>query len=256
MALAGLLPIPEIQFRKYADPATEQIHNAGTLRWRTAGKFAAPMVLRIPVGHGKKIGDPWHSVSGETFFAHSLGWHVAYPSNAADAAGLLRTALRGEDPTVFLEHRALLDTPIARRPDPGPEYALPFGQASVIEEGEALTLITWGAMVYPSLEAAGHFPGQVEVIDLRTIVPWDKRTILASIAKTGRGLVVHEEPLTAGFGAEILATLAEKAFKDLDAPLRRLTVPDSPIPYDTGMMKYVLPNTDSILQTITDLLAF
>jgi len=256
LALAGLLPIPEIQFRKYADPATEQIHNAGTLRWRTAGKFAAPMVLRIPVGHGKKIGDPWHSVSGETFFAHSLGWHVAYPSNAADAAGLLRTALRGEDPTVFLEHRALLDTPIARRPDPGPEYALPFGQASVIEEGEALTLITWGAMVYPSLEAAGHFPGQVEVIDLRTIVPWDKRTILASIAKTGRGLVVHEEPLTAGFGAEILATLAEKAFKDLDAPLRRLTVPDSPIPYDTGMMKYVLPNTDSILQTITDLLAF
>jgi 2-oxoisovalerate dehydrogenase E1 component len=256
LALAGLLPIPEIQFRKYADPATEQIHNAGTLRWRTAGKFAAPMVLRIPVGHGKKIGDPWHSVSGETFFAHSLGWRVAYPSNAADAAGLLRTALRGEDPTVFLEHRALLDTPIARRPDPGPEYALPFGQASVIEEGEALTLITWGAMVYPSLEAAGRFPGQVEVIDLRTIVPWDQRTILASIAKTGRGLVVHEEPMTAGFGAEILATLAEKAFNDLDAPLRRLTVPDSPIPYNTGMMKYVLPNTDSVLQTITDLLAF
>ncbi|OGO70475.1 MAG: hypothetical protein A2Z37_06225 [Chloroflexi bacterium RBG_19FT_COMBO_62_14] len=127
---------------------------------------------------------------------------------------------------------------------------------SVIEEGEALTLITWGAMVYPSLEAASRFPGQVEVIDLRTIVPWDQRTILASVAKTGRGLVVHEEPLTAGFGAEILATLAEKAFKDLDAPLRRLTVPDSPIPYNAGMMKYVLPNTDSILRTITELLAF
>jgi len=110
--------------------------------------------------------------------------------------------------------------------------------------------------VYPSLEAASRFPGQVEVIDLRTIVPWDQRTILASVAKTGRGLVVHEEPLTAGFGAEILATLAEKAFKDLDAPLRRLTVPDSPIPYNAGMMKYVLPNTDSILRTITELLAF
>ena len=256
LALAGLLPLPEIQFRKYADPATEQIHNAGTLRWRTAGKFAVPMVVRIPIGHGKKIGDPWHSVTGEAFFAASIGWRVAVPSNAADAAGLFRTALRGEDPTVFLEHRALLDAPVARRPDPGPDYAVPFGQAAILAEGSGLTLVTWGAMVYPCLDAAARFPAQVEVIDLRTIVPWDQQTVLTSIAKTGRGLVVHEEPLTAGFGAEILATLAEKSFSDLDAPLRRLGVPDCPIPYNPGLMQQVLPSLDTISQLIAELLAF
>lgn len=256
LALAGLLPIPEIQFRKYADPATEQIHNAGTLRWRTAGKFAAPMVLRIPFGHGKKIGDPWHSMSGETFFAQSLGWRVAIPSNAADAAGLFRAALRGQDPTVFLEHRALLDAPVARRPDPGPDYMIPFGRASVVTQGTELTLVTWGAMVYACLDAAGRFPGKVEVIDLRTIIPWDKQTVLASIAKTGKGMVVHEEPLTAGFGAEIAATLAERAFKDLDAPIRRMAIPDCPIPYNACLMEHILPDVETISQGISDLLGY
>jgi 2-oxoisovalerate dehydrogenase E1 component len=256
LALAGLLPTPEIQFRKYADPATEQIHNAGTLRWRTAGKFAVPMVLRIPIGHGKKTGDPWHSVTGESFFARSLGWRVAIPSNAADAAGLFRSALRGQDPTVFLEHRALLDVPVARRPDPGPDYVLPFGQAAILTGGSDLTLVTWGAMVYVCLEAAADFPDRVEVIDLRTIIPWDRRTVQASVAKTGKALVVHEESLTAGFGAEIVATLAERSFGDLDAPIRRMAVPDCPIPYNIGLMQHILPNRNSVSQAISDLLAF
>jgi 2-oxoisovalerate dehydrogenase E1 component len=256
MALAGLLPIPEIQFRKYADPATEAINDAGTLRWRTAGKFAAPMVVRIPVGHGKRIGDPWHSVTGEAIFAHTLGWQLAFPSNAADAAGLLRSALRGQDPVMFFEHRALLDAPQARRPDPGPGHVVPFGQAARLVEGEALTLVTWGAMVYSALEAASRHPGRVEVLDLRTIVPWDREAVLASVRKTGRCLVVHEDTITAGFAGEILAVVGSEAFTALDAPPRRLATPDCPIPYSAGLMAEVLPNAESIAAAIAELLAF
>lgn len=256
LALAGLLPIPEIQFRKYADPATEQLNDCGTIRWRTAGKFAAPLVVRIPVGYGKKTGDPWHSVTGEAVFAHTLGWRLAFPSNAADAAGLLRTALRGEDPCFFFEHRALLDAAEARRPDPGPEHAVPFGRAATLTEGDELTLVTWGAMVYPALEAAGLFEARVEVLDLRTISPWDQEAVLASVRKTGRCLVVHEDGRTAGFGAEILATLAEAAFFELDAPLRRVAVRDLPIPYSAGLMSAVLPNAEQLAAAIAELLAF
>ena len=256
MALAGLLPVPEIQFRKYTDPATESINDCGTLRWRTAGKFAAPMVVRIPVGHGKKIGDPWHSVTGEAVFAHTLGWRVAFPSNAADAAGLLRAALRGEDPVMFFEHRALLDVAIARRPDPGPDHILPFGRAAVVAQGSGLTLVTWGAMVYPALEAAHHFAGEVEVIDLRTIVPWDEETVLASVRNTGRCLVVHEDTATGGFAGEILAVVAAEAFSALDAPPRRLTTPDCPTPYSADLMAEILPNAETIGEAIRELLAF
>src|SRR3990170_2674318 len=256
MALAGLLPVPEIQFRKYADPATESINDAGTLRWRTAGKFAAPMVVRIPVGHGKKIGDPWHSVTGEAVFAHTLGWRIAYPSNAADAAGLFRTALRGEDPVMFFEHRALLDAPDARRPDPGPGHTLPFGQAALLTDGDSLTLITWGAMVYPALAAAARHPGRVEVLDLRTIVPWDREAVLTSVRRTGRCLVVHEDTLTGGFAGEILAAVTAEAFTALDAPPRRLTTPDCPTPYSAELMAEVLPNPESIDAAISELLAF
>src|SRR3990172_4474007 len=256
LALAGLLPIPEIQFRKYADPATEQLNDCGTIRWRTAGKFAAPLVVRIPVGYGKKTGDPWHSVTGEAVFARSLGWKLAFPSNAADAAGLLRTALRGEDPCFFFEHRALLDAPEARRPDPGPDHTVPFGRAATLTEADELTLVTWGAMVYPALEAAAQFEGRVEVLDLRTISPWDQEAVLVSVRKTGRCLVVHEDGWTAGFGAEILATLGEAAFFELDAPLRRVAVRDLPIPYSAGLMSAVLPNTEQLAAAIADLLAF
>ena len=146
MALAGLMPCPEIQFRKYADPAAEQINDCGTMRWRTRNRFAAPMVLRMPVGF-LRCGDPWHSQTDEVRFVHAPGWKVAVPSNAADAVGLLRAALRGNDPVVFLEHRALLDAPSARRPYPGDDYVLPFGRARITREGSDLTIVTWGAML-------------------------------------------------------------------------------------------------------------
>jgi 2-oxoisovalerate dehydrogenase E1 component len=256
MALAGLLPIPEIQFRKYADPATEQLNDCGTIRWRTAGTFAAPMVVRMPVGYGKLIGDPWHSVTGESVFAHAPGWRLAFPSNAADAAGLLRTALLGEDPTFFFEHRALLDTAEARRPDPGEDYMIPFGTAALLSEGDELTLVTWGAMTHPSLAAASRYEGKVDVIDLRTIAPWDKRAVLRSVAKTNRCLVVHEDTWTAGFAGEVLATVAAEAFQQLDAPPQRLTAPDIPMPYNISLMQTVLPGAADIESKIDELLAF
>ncbi len=256
MSLAGLRPVPEIQFRKYADPATEQINDTGTLRWRTAGKFSAPMLVRIPVGFGKKIGDPWHSVTGEAIFAHTLGWRLAFPSNAADAVGLLRTALRGEDPVIFFEHRALLDTAVARRPYPGDDYLLPFGQAALLAEGDRLTLVTWGAMTHRAFEAAQGFPGRIDLLDLRTIVPWDAARVLESVRKTGRCLIVHEDALTGGFGAEIAAVIAEQAFTDLDAPPARLAVPDVPIPYNMSLMNAVVPQVSDIAEKIQFMLAY
>jgi 2-oxoisovalerate dehydrogenase E1 component len=256
MASAGLRPVPEIQFRKYADPATEQINDMGTIRWRTAGKFSAPIVIRIPVGYGKKIGHPWHSVTGEAIYAHTIGLRLAFPSNAADAVGLLRTALRGEDPTVFFEHRALLDTAIARRPYPGDEYTIPFGQAATLAEGDGLTVVTWGAMTHRVAEAAQNVAGRVEILDLRTIVPWDRSRVLESVRKTGKCLVVHEDGLTGGFGAEIVATVAEEAFTDLDAPLARMAVPNVPIPYNIGLMNAVLPQAADIARKIQSMLAY
>jgi 2-oxoisovalerate dehydrogenase E1 component len=255
LALAGLFPVPEIQFRKYADPATEQINDAGTLRWRTAGHFSVPMVVRIPVGFGKKNADPWHSVSGEAVFAHTIGWMIAYPSNAADAVGLLRAALRGKNPVLFLEHRALLDSPEARRPWPGDEYLLPFGQAACLQEGNSLTVVTWGAMVYRVFEAVQDLHG-IEILDLRTIIPWDRERVLDSVRKTGKCLVVHEDTFTVGFGAEILATIASEAFEFLDAPLRRLSMPDCPIPYNAGLREAVLPSPQRIRLAIEELLRY
>jgi 2-oxoisovalerate dehydrogenase E1 component len=256
MALAGLLPVPEIQFRKYADPAHEQISDLGTLRWRTANKFAAPLVVRIPVGFGKKTGDPWHSVTGEAVYAHTLGWRLAFPSNAEDAVGLLRSALRGDDPTFFFEHRALLDTTEGRRPYQGDDYCLPFGSAAILVEGDELTVITWGAMVQRCLSAARPLEGRVTVIDLRTIIPWDQKTVLNSVRRTGKALLVHEDTLTAGFAGEIIAAIASQAFTDLDAPVERLAMPDIPIPFNLGVMESLLPSESSIRAKIDELLAF
>ncbi len=255
MAAAGLLPVPEIQFRKYADPATEQLNDAGTVRWRTAGKFAAPMVVRIPVGYSKKVGDPWHSVTGEAVFTHTLGWRLAFPSNAADAAGLMRAALRGADPVLFFEHRALLDSAAARRPWPGDGYTLPFGAAGRLSEGEALTVVTWGAMVYTCLEAAAGLDG-VEILDLRTLSPWDKESVLASVRKTGKCLVVHEDTLTGGFAGEIIAAIASEAFEWLDAPVQRVTAPDSLVPYNRSLMAEVVPTPKKVRQRMDWLLAY
>jgi 2-oxoisovalerate dehydrogenase E1 component len=255
-AYAGLLPVPEIQFRKYADPAFEQITDLGTVRWRTANNFAAPVVVRIPVGFGKTTGDPWHSVTGEAIYAHTLGWRIAFPSNAEDAAGLLRSALRGDDPTFFFEHRALLDTAPARRPYPGDDYCLPFGIAKILVTGDELTLISWGEAVHRCLAASQSFPGRVMVVDLRTIIPWDKETVFECVRKTGKVLIVHEDTLTAGFGAEISAVITEQAFTDLDAPVHRLATPDVPIPYNVDMMEYILPNQKKIEEKIKELLGF
>jgi 2-oxoisovalerate dehydrogenase E1 component len=256
MALCGLMPVPEIQFRKYADPATEQLNNCGTMRWRTANRWAAPIVVRLPGGYAPKCGDPWHSVCGEVMWAHATGWRVAIPSNAEDAVGLLRSALRGNEPSIYFEHRALLDGTWARRPYPGDEFVVPFGRARTILAGDRLTIVTWGAMV-ERCEAAARQSGQsVEVLDLRTIVPWDREAVLASIRKTRRCLIVHEDLLTAGFGAEVAAVVAQEAFLNLDAPIRRMAIPDVPTPYNVGLMNAILPQVDEIAEVVTEMVEF
>ncbi len=255
MAIAGLMPVAEIQFRKYADPATEQLNNTGTMRWRTKNRFAAPMVVRMPGGFGKDVGDPWHSLSDEVRFAHAYGWHVAMPSNAADAVGLLRAAMRGVDPVIFFEHRSLLMTSDGSARYPGDDYVLPFGRAAVLSAGSDLTLVTWGAMVHRCVEAAARFGERVELIDLRTIAPWDKAAVLASVQKTGRCLVVHEDNVTAGFGAEIAATLASDCFWHLDAPVARLAPADIPVAYHTDLLNAIVPTVERIGARIEAVLA-
>ncbi|MHB1815815.1 MAG: transketolase C-terminal domain-containing protein [Steroidobacteraceae bacterium] len=249
LALAGLLPVPEIQFRKYADPATEQLNDCGTMRWRTANRFAAPMVVRMPVGF-LKCGDPWHSQTNEVAWVHGIGWRVAVPSNAEDAVGLLRAALRGNDPTLFLEHRLLLDGASARRPYPGDAYLLPFGKARRVREGSELTVVTWGAMLERCELAAEGSGVQVEILDLRTLLPWDRAAVLESVRKTRRCLIVHEDTLTAGFGAELAATLSSEAFFSLDAPIERLTMPDIPSPHSPVLLNAVVPSVESITRAI------
>jgi len=253
LALAGLMPVAEIQFRKYADPATEQLNDCGTMRWRTNNRFAAPMVVRIAGGFFK-CGDPWHSQTNEVQFVHAPGWKVAVPSNAEDAVGLLRAAIRGNDPVIFFEHRAMLDAAWARRPYPGDDFVLPFGQARRICQGEQLTLVTWGAMVERcEAAAAGR---SVDVIDLRTLMPWDRDAVLTSVKRTHRCLIVHEDLGTAGFGAEIAAVVADAAFLDMDAPVSRLTMPDIPSPHHPLLLEHVLPSVEGIRAKIDELLGF
>ena len=253
MALAGLMPVPEIQFRKYAEPATEQINDIGTMRWRTANRFSAPMVLRMPGGFFK-CGDPWHSQTNEVQFVHNPGWKVAVPSNAEDAVGLLRASLRGHDPVLFFEHRSMLDDAWARRPWPGDDYLLPFGRAKKTREGDEITIVTWGAMV-PRCEAAAEGVN-ADVIDLRTLLPWDKETVLESVRRTRRCLIVHEDLRTGGFGAEIAAVVADEAFLDLDAPVARVTMPDLPSPHHPSLLDAVVPSVASIRAEIERLVGF
>ncbi len=254
MAIAGLMPVAEIQFRKYADPATEQLNNTGTMRWRTANRFAAPMVVRMPGGFGKDVGDPWHSLSDEVRFAHAYGWQVVMPSNAADAVGLLRAAMRSPNPTIYFEHRSLLMTGDGSARYPGDDYVLPLGRARVVREGTDLTLISWGAMVHRCVEASAQFGDTVELLDLRTIAPWDRAAVLDSVKKTGRCMIVHEDNLTAGFGAEIAATVAQESFWHLDAPVQRIAPRDIPMPYHPVLLDAVLPNVDEISASIAQLL--
>lgn len=252
MALAGLLPVPEIQFRKYADPAEEQLNDCGTMRWRTHNRFAAPMVVRMAGGYFG-CGDPWHSQCAEVKWAHAIGWQVAIPSNAEDAVGLLRYALRDNNPTIFFEHRKMLDHVWARRAYPGDQYIVPFGKANTIRQGDRLTIVSWGGTVHMCDTAIEQSGLDVELLDLRTIMPWDKSAILKSVKKTGRCLIVHEDNLSAGFGAEIAATLAKEAFFHLDAPIERLTTADIGNPHDPVLMHAALPNVEKILTAIKEL---
>jgi 2-oxoisovalerate dehydrogenase E1 component len=249
LALAGLLPVAEIQFRKYADPAAEQLNDCGTMRWRTNNRFAAPIVVRMPGGFFK-CGDPWHSQTNEVAWVHGIGWHVAVPSNAEDAVGLLRAALRGNDPTIFFEHRAMLDAAWARRPYPGDEFVVPFGVARLVRTGAELTVVTWGAMVERCEQAAAASGVDVEVLDLRTLSPWDRSAVLTSVSKTRRCLIVHEDNVTAGFGAEIAAVLAKEAFFNLDAPIERVTMPDIPSPHSPVLLEAAVPSVDRITRAI------
>lgn len=255
MALAGLLPVPEIQFRKYADPAEEQLNDIGTMRWRTNNRFAAPMVVRMPGGYFK-CGDPWHSQTGEVKWAHAIGWQLAMPSNAEDAVGLLRTALRSNNPTIFFEHRAMLDDPWARRPWPGDEYVIPFGKARRLRDGDRITVVTWGAMAARADAACDKIDIAVDLLDLRTVSPWDREAVIESVSRTKRCLVVHEDNLTAGFGAEIAATLMTEAFFDLDAPVERLTMPDIPNPHSPALLNAAVPGVDAIAEAIERLVQF
>ena len=253
MALAGLMSVPEIQFRKYAEPATEQINDCGTMRWRTANRFSAPMVLRIPGGFFK-CGDPWHSQTNEVQFVHNPGWKVAVPSNAEDAVGLLRASLRGHDPVIFFEHRAMLDDACARRPWPGDKFVLPFGKAKKTREGDRITIVTWGAMV-PRCEAAAE-DVSADIIDLRTLMPWDRDMVLDSVRRTRRCLIVHEDLRTGGFGAEIAAVVADEAFLDLDAPVARVTMPDVPSPHHPKLLEWAVPSVEKIRAEIDRLVSF
>jgi len=255
MALAGLLPVPEIQFRKYADPAVEQLNDCGTMRWRTANRFAAPMVVRMPGGYFK-CGDPWHSQCNEVQWVHAIGWQVAMPSNAQDAVGLLRAALRGNEPVIFFEHRAMLDGAWARRAYPGDDFVVPFGRAQRLSEGHDITVVSWGAMVERCEAAAAASGFGVDLIDLRTLMPWDAECVLESVRRTRRCLIVHEDTLTAGFGAEIAARLARDAFLDLDAPVERLAMPDIPSPHSPVLLEAALPSRQDIAAKIRELVEF
>lgn len=252
MAMAGLMPVAEIQFRKYADSCAEQFHNCGSIRWRTGNRFAAPVVVRVPGGFAK-CGDPWHSVCNEVEWVHCGGWQVAFPSNAEDAVGLLRAALRSNNPTVFFEHRNLLDNAWARRPYPGDAYLLPFGKARLTREGDRLTVVTWGAMVQRCEQAAEVTGLAADILDLRTLMPWDRDAVLHSVRKTRRCLLVHEDTATAGFGAEVAAVVAREAFLSLDAPIERVTTPDVWIPYNVDLMNAVIPSTDQIAAAMRNL---
>jgi 2-oxoisovalerate dehydrogenase E1 component len=189
-------------------------------------------------------------------WAHAPGWQVAIPSNAEDAVGLLRTAMRSSNPTIFFEHRALLDGTWARRPYPGDEFVVPFGKARTIREGDKLTVVTWGAMVERCDAAAEESGYAVEVLDLRSVSPWDREAVLASVRKTRRCLIVHEDTMTAGFGAEVSAVIAEEAFLSLDAPIQRIAIPDIPTPYNVGLMNAILPQVADIRARIVELVEF
>src|SRR5579875_482368 len=259
-ALRGLRPVPEVQFFDYIWTAMQQIKTeAATIRWRSNGAFSCPMVLRVPIGGYLAGGAIWHSQSGVSIFAHIPGLTIVMPSRAADAAGLLRTALAGEDPVMFLEHKHLLRQPYTRTPFPSRAFQVPFGKGRVVVDGDDLTIVTWGATVEKSRQAAAQLAEEgaaVAVVDLRSIIPWDKDLVAEQVARTSRLLVVHEDSLTAGFGAEVAAWSAEHCFSDLDAPVTRVGATDTHVAYEPGLERAILPQAEGIAAAARRLLEF
>jgi 2-oxoisovalerate dehydrogenase E1 component len=259
-AIRGLRPCPEIQFFDYIWPAMSQIKTeAATIRWRSNGAFSAPVVIRVPIGGYLRGGAIWHSQSGESIFAHVPGLIVMFPSRARDAAGMLRCAFRCEDPVLFLEHKHLLRQPYTRDPFPPSDFVVPLGTGDIRQEGRDLTIVTWGATVQKSIEAAAQLGEQgysVEIIDLRFISPWDQEIVGRSVAKTGRVLVVHEDIRFIGFGAEVAAWVAEECFADLDAPVGRVGAKTCHVAYEPTLEEAILPQVDDIAGAALELAKF
>ncbi len=259
LAVRGFKPAVEIQFGDYIWPGFMQLRDeVALLRFRSNNDWACPMVVRVAVG-GYIHGGLYHSQSIDGIFTHIPGLRVVFPSNAADAKGLLKTACRCDDPVIFCEHKGLYRASFAATPEPDADYCLPFGLANVVRSGEDITVITWGMMVQRSLEAARKLEDHgtsVEVIDLRTLNPLDTETILNSVKKTGKVLIVHEDTLTGGFGAEIAAIIASEAFTRLDAPVKRVAAKDSPVPYGPTLENAMLPQTADIVKALQDLASF
>ncbi|MBY0508132.1 MAG: dehydrogenase E1 component subunit alpha/beta [Bryobacteraceae bacterium] len=262
LATRGFKPITEIQFFDYIWPAMMQIRDElAIIRWRSHGGFSCPVVIRVATGGYLTGGAVYHSQNGESVFTHIPGLRVVMPSNALDACGLLRTAIRADDPVLFLEHKKLYREPYNRSPHPGPDYTIPFGKARIMKAGESLTMVTYGALVQKCLLAAARLeeshPGRtVEVIDLRSLSPYDWPAIAESVRKTSRVMVAHEDTKSWGFGAEIAARIADELFCDLDAPVGRVAAQDTWVAYHPTLEDAILPQVDDVVREGERLLRF